>query len=279
MKKLIAGLMLCSTAVQAQEIIKYEFMDMDGQKNTVEAVLRVPKSNANKKALVILHHAGGWGHGTTTQYADLFIERGFVTLEPRMFNARPKRPTEYLGEVFGALKYLADQPSVDKTQISVMGLSLGGILTLISATDWANKKFTDGTIKFKSHAPFYPVCWAHVAGMKRTLPARFKLPKTPDDFEDKWIGSPMKIFAGTHDDYDDRDPNACREFIDAIQDEKQKSVTSVVMYEGATHGWDQQSRSFPEPIACKGKGCTNNNVNNPEITARAKEDLLKFLGE
>jgi dienelactone hydrolase len=111
------------------------------------------------------------------------------------------------------------------------------------------------------------------------VPSKFKLPKIPDDMEDKWMGSPLRIFAGTKDDYDDRDPNACSEFIDSIPDEKQKNMTSIVQYENATHGWDQKSKNFYEPVACKGKGCRNNNVYNKEITEKGIEDAFKFLSQ
>ena len=276
MKKFITSIAVLACSVQAQEIIKYEYTDADGKRDTVEAVVRTPKTDANKRAVVILHHAGGWGSGTTAQYADLLSSNGFVTIEPRLFNTRPKHTSEYVGQVFGALNYLSTLATVDPAQISVMGLSYGANLTVIAATEWSNKKFTDGAKRFKSYAAFYPVCWAHAATIKRTAP-RSRASKFPDDVEDKWVGSPMKIFAGSDDDYEGRDPKSCTEFIEAIPDVKQRSVSSVNLYQGATHGWDQVSQSFMEPVACKGKGCVNNNVHNPEVTARAKEDLLKFL--
>jgi len=279
MKKVLMGWLLCVAAVQAQEIVRYDFQNMAGRKDTVEAVIRVPSGDAPRKALILLHHAGGWGEGTTRQYAEYFAERGFVTLEPRMFNVRPRRSSDYLGEVFGALKYLAAHPAVDKTQISVMGLSLGANLAIFSATQWAQDKFGDAGLRFKSLAAFYPVCWPHTATIQRTLPGRFKHSTVPEDFEDKWAAIALRLFVGTLDDYDDRDPQACPDFIAAIPDAKQRSLTSLVQYPGATHGWDQQTRSFPEHVACKGRGCTNHNVHNPEVTAKAKEDLLKYLSE
>lgn len=278
MKNLLITLMLFAGAVQAQETVKYEYTDVEGKKDTVEAIVRTPKSDGNKRAVVVLHHAGGWGAGTTTQYAELLASNGYVTIEPRLFNARPKHTSEYIGQVFGAMNYLSTLATVDPAQISLMGLSYGANLTVIAATDWSHKKFTDGAKKFKSYAAFYPLCWAHTATIKRTAP-RSRASKFPDELEDKWVGSPLKIFAGSDDDYESRDPKSCTEFIEAIPDAKQRSVSSVNLYQGATHGWDQASQSFMEPVACKGKGCVNNNVHNPEVTARAKEDLLKFLND
>jgi len=276
-KFLYAFLLLVASAANAQQVVRYEAADFEGKMTTVEAVFRKPTSENNRKALVILHHGGGWGHGTTAQYAQFFSERGFTTLEPRMFNGSRKNELTYLTDVYAALKFLGQQPDVDKNQISVMGLSFGANIVIFSATKWANQKYSDDQLTFKSYAAFYPTCWKHNSLIKRTLPSRFKSPTAPDDLEDTWVTRPLQIFTGTDDDYDERDANACKEFINAIPDTQQREMTTVVQYQGATHGWDQQSRSFYEPGACKGRGCTNNNVSNAEVTLKAKQDLLKFL--
>lgn len=274
----MALVVVCSTA-HAQDIVKYEFLNLDGKQETIEAEIRVPKSEPNGKAVIILHHAGGWKQGTTTQYADILVKNGYVTFEPRLFNSKPKLSSEYIGEVFGALKYVSNVSNVDKNQISLMGMSFGANLTIFSATEWASKKFTDRKIRFKSFVALYPVCWRHAANIKRNLKASEENSKIPDDFEDKWIGAPLKIMSGTLDDYDGKDPNACKEFIEAIPDEKQKAVTTLIQYDGATHGWDQPSKSFFAPTACKNKGCTNTNTNNPAVTEKGKLDLLLFFNQ
>ena len=74
--------------VAAQEVVTYKYKNHEGETSSVEAVLRKPAGTANQKAIVILHHAGGWADGTTQQYAELFAANGYVTLEPRMFNMR-----------------------------------------------------------------------------------------------------------------------------------------------------------------------------------------------
>ena len=271
-------LILLSFNTFAQEVMKYEYKSIEGRKESIEAVIRTPKTDGKKKAVIILHHGGGWGEGTTTQYAEFFSQHGFVTLEPRMFNARPKLPGEYLDQVFGGLAYLSSHPEVDNENISVMGLSFGGMLTLYAGTEWANKRFGDGINKFKLLAPVYPVCWLFTKLIKREVNIIEKF--IPNDFLDSWIGSPMKIFAGGMDDYDDKDPKACNEFVETIPDMRQKSVTTVQVYADATHGWDRSTtKSFNDRLACKGRGCINTNTSNPSVTVKGKEDLLKFLNE
>jgi len=57
-------------------------------------------------------------------------------------------------------------------------------------------------------------------------------------------------------------------------------MSSVVVYEGATHGWDQNSTSFREPrYGCKGQGCMIEMRSNPKVTQQAMKDLLDFFNE
>jgi dienelactone hydrolase len=279
MKKLLITLALFWSQVGAQEIVKFEYTSLDGKIDNLEAVIRKPTKVANGKAVIIMHHAGGWREGTTVPYAELLSQNGFLTFEPRLFNSKPKLSSEYIGEVFGALQYVSSISGVDKKQISLMGMSFGANLSIFSATEWAHKKFTDGSIAFKSIAALYPVCWRHAANIKRSLKASVENPKTPDDFEDRWIGASVKIMTGTMDDYDGRDPNACKEFIESIPDPTQRSQFSLIQFEGATHGWDQPSRSFFAPTACKGKGCTNTNTYNPEVTKKGLNEVLIFFSK
>jgi len=130
-------------------------------------------------------------------------------------------------------------------------------------------------LKFKSHVAIYPVCWAHKAIIQRTAP-KAAVSGFPVDLEDRWTGKPLRIFAGPADDYEGRDSTVCRAFIDLLPP-SQKAVTSLSLFRGATHSWDQPSHSTSSPLACQGKGCEVHTVYNPEVTQTAKTELLKFL--
>ena len=280
--------LLCSLGAhlaQAQEVVRYPYRIAAGpgepaRQGEVEASLRRPVGPANGAALVLLHHGGGWEVGTTAQYGEYFSQRGFVTLEPRMFiNHLRRRPhVEHLGQAMGALRYLAQMPQVRQDAISAVGLSFGALLTVFAATEWAYKAHDLQDLRFKRLASLYPVCWTLSAGLNGELIKRPVYRGIPAEFMQSWEGIEMKIFTGTQDDYDDRDPKACPDFVNAIPDERQRRASSVQVYPGATHGWDHgRTYSFPEPVACKGRGCTNTNRSDPAITARGKEDLLEFL--
>ena len=277
---------LAVSPAQAQQVVRYTYRtaigpDAPASSGEAEAVLRLPAGPANGAAVVILHHGGGWNMGTTAQYGEYFSQRGFVTLEPRMFFNREQRKTTltHTAQMMGALQYLAQMPQVRKDAISAVGLSYGAWLAIFAATEWAYKAHEAGDLRFKRLAPLYPVCWLLDNGLRDAHGHWPIFRGLPAGFMQRWEGIEMKIFVGDQDDYDDRDPKACPDFVAAIPDERQRRASSVQVYAGATHGWDHgRTYRFPEPVACKGRGCVNTNRSDPAVTARAKEDLLEFLG-
>ena len=268
-----------SVSVKAQEIVSIPYQEQGVSKN-FEAVLTKPKTSGNGKAVVILHHSGGWGAGTTKQYAEFLASHGFTTLEPRMFNVHTVRAAPYLPQAFAALGYLGSLEGIDKNQISVMGLSLGGMMSVFVASKWVNNEYNKTGLTFAKYAPFYPTCWLHAAAMNRKLPFMLSMAYKFDPAAmDTFVGKPMKIFAGDIDDNDDRDPDICNFMVSSMKDDVQRSMTEVVVYKNATHGWDQESNTFMDRIVgCKGKGCRITLQSNPEVTRQALLDLLEFLG-
>lgn len=264
----------------AQELIKYKPMEPSSDTTEVVALVSLPAAVADaatrRPAVVLLHAGGGWETPVTGQYAKALNTAGFVTLEPRLFrNASERKPSPaaYTPHVYGALHYLAARPDVDPKKIAVAGFSHGGVLSVNAATEWAATTYGGpNALKFAAHAPFYPVCWGYVAFMK----ARPKIPFLPSDAYSKWTHTPVKIFAGGLDDYDDRDPKACEAFIAEIPPEY-RSAFSVKLYPDATHGWDQPAAEFMEPRACKGRGCMNRNVPNAAVTSQGISELVEFM--
>lgn len=280
MKKWLFLLLMLGSLAYAQQTVTYQYTNHEGNLQSVEATLRKPTGAPNNKALVILHHAGGWSQGTTNQYAEMFSAHGYMTLEPRMFNTRSqmKDSAEHLSQAMDGLIYLAGQPGVDKSQISLIGLSYGSWIAVYAGTDWATKKFTQGQVKFSKIAPLYAVCWLLEQGARKEL-GSLRNKAYPANMFDQWTHVPLRFFSGSEDDYDEKDPRTCQNFIDAIPDVTQRNLSSVNVYK-ATHGWDQQKTvTFFEKAACKGKGCVNTNRFDPEVTERVKKDLLRFIEE
>ncbi len=280
---LVQAVLAAFSLAQAQQaVVDVSFAGNDGKQITIEATLTQPEKPAAQKrpAIVILHHAGGWGAGTTSQYASFFASQGFVTLEPRMFNhddGEREDTYRHMPTVFGSLAYLAKRPDVDDKKIVLMGLSYGAMLSLYAGTSWAHTKYPLGELRYAAIAPFYPLCWVGKAYISRTI-GKWKNKGYPEAFMDQWAGIPLAIFAAGADGYESKDPKACTDFVASIPDEKQRSLTQVQVYPAATHGWDHgRTFSFFARTGCKGAGCNNTNESNPEVTQKAKLDLLKFL--
>lgn len=263
----------------AQELLRIPTKAPNAGRDFVEGTLRLPAdagAGATHPAVVLLHAGGGWEVPVTEQYAHALNKAGFATLELRLFrNESERAPSRmgYLQNLYDALAHLQSRPSLKPDRISVAGFSFGGILALTAATAWAHDRFSGPSgPAFAAHAPFYPVCWTYLAYAK----AHKASADLPADLLDRWTGAPVQIFAGAQDDYDDRDPGTCQAFVSTIP-EPQRSHFGVTVYPDATHGWDQPSASFFERIACKGRGCTNRNVANPDVTAKSIAALVDFL--
>lgn len=229
-------------------------------------------------AVVILHHGGGCVSSQTPKYAEALNKAGYFTLEPCLFSrgnisARP-RSTDHLPQVFGALRYLANTPGVDRNRIAITGGSYGGIVTFLAATQWAYDTHADISFPpFAAHAPFYPVCYL----FDRFLSSRPDRADLPGHVYDQLTGAKIRIYAGGKDDYDSREPAACENMIKLFSPEGQKLI-SLKLFPDATHGWDHQnSESYHEPLACKGRGCTNFNIVNAATTQEGIEDLIDFF--
>jgi len=275
--------LLCGNSV-AQQLISFNATEAGTPERN--ATLTLPKTPApagqKSAAVVLLHSKGGWEWPVTAQYAGALREAGFVVLELRLFNnARAAPPVlTQLPALHDALRYLAAREDVDGTRIGVAGFSYGGTLALHAAAAWAQATQAQATqaktpqLKFAAHAPFYPVCWAFAA----TAQGKRRPPGLPADAFANWTGAPVRIFAGGRDDYDGRDPNACAEFVASLP-AGQREAFSITLYPEATHGWDQAGATFFEPIACKGRGCTNTNEANPQITRQSIAELVGYFSK
>lgn len=273
-------LLLSPSGVLAQETVTFAYTELNGSKQQVEAVLRLPSTPMGKRAVIVLHHGGGWSQGTTQQYGELFQRNGVVSLDLKMFDPRPDNPQKHLAQVFGAVSYLASRTDVDPAQISVMGLSYGGAISLYAATAWAHSTYAAPGLKLRSVAALYPTCFFHEGLAKGELRMVRRMDSFgfPADFYDRWIGIPAKIYIGGKDDYESQDPQSCSSFVSAVKDVTQRKLFAVELYPEAKHGWDHgRTYSFYEPIACKGRGCQNTNQSDPELTERVKANLLEFL--
>lgn len=263
------------------QLISYQYK-YDGKTDLkTEAVLRTPPSVTQSDklpAVIVLHDGGGWSTGRTRQYADLLSINRYVTLEPRLYydEKTPRTYKKDLASVYGALAYLAQLPSVDKSRIYILGMSAGAMLGILAKTKMANEALNGSGTQFKAIASLYPVCWSFSATLDGKAPGFFS-DFTPADLSN-WQSTPIRLFVPQLDDYDDRDPKTCENFIAKIPSEQVRMSFSLKLYSNATHGWDHgKTYSFNTGAACKGRGCVNTNQSNPAVTQQGYKDVVEFF--
>jgi dienelactone hydrolase len=252
-----------------------------GLSGQAQGVLRIPTGERNGHAMLLLHHSGGFDRGTTAQYAALFQQRGFVTLELRLFDRpenRPVAPVMY-AMTASALTFLSRQPGVQADKVSAIGLSMGAFMAIVGASSWFYAAHDLGDRRFHKLAALYPVCWSANEVSKGHTEGLAHVAGLPANFLQGFAGVPLLILAAGRDDYDGRNPRACPDFAASIRDTRQASITQVKVYAEATHGWDHGwTYEFTVWGGCIGRtNCRNRNVHSPEHTAKGKQDLLEFF--
>lgn len=267
--------------VHAREWITLEYSVPGGAAGRLEAVLRKPAANGHGQAVLLLHHAGGFSAGTTTQYAQLLVARGFTTLELRMFDGPGQSPpaTTLYAMMAAGLAHLASMPGVRPDGVSAMGLSLGAFMTITATSRWFYTHHQLGDLRFRRLVSLYPVCWMMreaLAGRTHDLRVFAGL---PPDFLQSFAEVPLLILAAGKDDYDGGNPEACPDFVRALPEERQARLTRARVYPEATHGWDHgRNYDFMVFNGCAIRStCRNYNVSSPRTVEQGKQDLLAFL--
>jgi dienelactone hydrolase len=151
--------------------------------------------------------------------------------------AQPQAPRENLPHAAAALKWLAEQPSVDAQRLGVMGFSWGGMIALITASELAQEKLGNDIPKPAAFAPFYPNC--------TPLARNWLIPQNPlHNAHTRMSATPMLIQVGTRDENEDAE-RSCSAFV-ATWPAAARVHTTVRYVEGATHAFDASVASNPD---------------------------------
>jgi dienelactone hydrolase len=120
-------------------------------------------------AVIIGHSIGGWKDGSEGVYVKPLLEAGYAVLGLDHFGPRGiKRAADVPGAISPitpvsdallALKLAATHPAIDPARIGVMGLSMGGITSELSAYEFVRRRVLGASdLKFAAHVPFYAPC-------------------------------------------------------------------------------------------------------------------------
>ena len=257
--------------VPAISYVSFQSPDLGtpGTPLTISGQLRVPQHDSPTSqgipAVVVLHGSAGID-SRGNYYAQALNDAGIATLEIDMWAARnltggadrPALPSLTVPDAFSALKYLADNPAIDANRIGVLGFSWGGVVSLLSATQYYTAQFGDGHA-FAAHVANYPVCWAYSAGI-------------PGIFFSDLTGAPVLVQVGNHDDYDDG-PGPCRSLAAPFDN------VSVEVYSNAYHGWDrlQPAITVTDPFSHLGAGGQVKIAPNPGEAHQSRSNVVDFF--
>ena len=229
-----------------------------------------PEPTAKVGAVLICHGSDGVD-GRGEFYAPTLNAAGFATLEIDMWAARgtvrgaagrPRSPVETLADVFGALKFLGNQPEIDLARIGIMGFSWGGVVTLLSAARRFADPLRGGAPGFAAHAAHYPVCYAYEADPRMALTGL--------------TGAPILIQTGDADTYDH--PDAGDKLVASLAARGEAPVKGVT-YRGATHGFDRDMppQTINDPFAHNAAGGQVLMAFNQTAAEAARKEVIGFF--
>jgi dienelactone hydrolase len=236
--------------------------------------LRVPTSNRDRLPAVLILGSSPGRDGRGAFYAEALNVGGIVSLDIDMFQGKglPATPRHNLPHVYQALEYLARDPRIDANRLGIMGVSWGGNVAVLASFDELVRQYAIGERRFAAHLALYPGCWKHYA-LLVNKPGKWQELK-PTIYL-RTTGSPVRILAAEKNDYDDRD--TCVKFVGALPADVQRHF-SVIVYPGATFGWDSQfSSASYDAMAQDGKGGIVNIVADPAMAKQSRESAVAYF--
>lgn len=250
-------------------------VEVDSVSFNVNAQYRLPRDAGDDPipAVVILHSTAGVD-STGSFYAKALNRAGYATLELDMWSARgytggsesrPDLPQETIPDAYAALKYLAELDEIDETKIGVIGFSWGGVVSLLSATEFYNGYLNSSGYQFAAHVAHYPICYLY---------NNDELPISGFDFES--LTAPVLIQSGELDDYDV--PLMCPSMVSSLSESDQELV-ELNMYPRAYHAWDRLEPTWvvEDPFANLGQGGEVTMKPSPYTAKLSKRAVVKHF--
>ncbi len=185
----------------------------------IDGYLSKPQGDGPFAAIVYLHGCSGLSERTRRHFQDMLTGWGYVVLAVDSFRMRGMaqacdRPMpDRQADAWGALRYLAALPFVDRARIGVVGSSQGGVVTMRLASTHDVKIYdVPEELGFKVAVAYYPVCGVAT----------------------RWLAVPTLILIGDKDDW--TPAKNCEQWL-SLRPDKGAPVTLRV-YPGAYHAFD-----------------------------------------
>jgi dienelactone hydrolase len=148
---------------------------------------------------------------------DSFTPRGIKSICEIPTSRRPIRYEDRREDVFAAIQWLAQQPTVDKNRIAVVGYSHGGG-TVLSVLDRTEKFVRSRPLQPRAAIAYYPPC------LRYTQMWNYE------------ISAPLLLMIGKLDDW--TPPDYCPTLRDKVKRAQPDSVFELVLYPDSHHGFD-----------------------------------------
>jgi len=233
--------------------------------------LSIPSSGRERLPAVVIVNSGPGFDGRSAFYAAGLNEAGIASFEVDMFQGRGIAPwiVANMPHAFQGLRWLARHPRIDGARVGIMGVSYGGQVAILAASDEIVRTYAEPGQRYAAHLANYPQCW----GLRRARAALDKHYK-PTYF-DAVTGRPVHVLVGDRDGYGSL--ATCREFLDALPAATRPSFAMTV-YEGATFGWDYSfGGASYEATADRGRGGIVTTTADPEVSRKSREFAVSYF--
>lgn len=216
-----------SVTLSSQQVLLGE---TQGNPVTLAGELRLPMSPPGTKVPVVIFVHGIAGLFTKDdEWARALNSWGIGVFIPDHLSGRGIAPMsrEDFGlpglarmvDIYHALPRLLKDPRVDPERIAIMGLSLGGHVTLLSSQERFRTRYGLPNVQFAAYIALYPGCYTRLR----------------DDV--KVAARPIRLFHGTGDDW--CPVEQCRALVADLK--KAGADATLTEYPGASHAYDDPS--------------------------------------
>jgi len=233
--------------------------------------LRIPASDRERLPAVVIVNSSPGFDGRSAFYAAGLNEAGIASFEVDMFQGRGIAPwiVANMPHAFQGLRWLARHPRIDGARVGIMGLSYGGQVAMLTASDEIVRTYAEPGQRYAAHLANYPQCW----GLRSARAAVDKHYKPT--FFDAVTGRPVHVLVGDRDGYGSLVD--CREFLDALPAASRPSFAMTV-YEGATFGWDYPfSGASYEASANRWRGGIVTYTADPKVSQSSREFAVSYF--
>lgn len=276
---LLALLVLVSAPSSAQprfpawtEHVEIDIVQTFDRQARLVGELRIPASDRERLPVVVIVNSSPGFDGRSAFYAAGLNANGIASFEVDMFQGRGIAPwiVANMPHTFQGLRWLARHPRIDGARVGIMGVSYGGQVAMLAASDEIVRTYADPGQRYAAHLANYPQCWG-LRGARAAVDKHYK-----PTFFDAVTGRPVHVLVGDRDGYGSL--ATCREFLDALPAATRPSFAMTV-YEGATFGWDYlYSGVSYEATADRGRGGMVAFTADPEVSRKSREFAVSYFG-